>query len=317
MRWSRAWHATIPRTRRDAGCPRAILASHILASERCRTSSSVFRIASRGIRPGIQGTDRLLAGDAISPRDFRRFDGQWRPSATISTRTLVVPTARGDRRRTTRSSPSSSRGVSDGTLRVLGILVAVNQLASDGRPIRLVGIEEPETALHPAAAGALMDALREAATHTQVLVTTHGADLLDRYDPGVRSSCWSSTMIGGETRLSGIDAASRRIIQKASRHRRRPAPHGPARAGQRPISNGRRPVPSASRRQRRILIDGASPQSRRSSRAMAKSNASAPCCERLWYRRVRMATTSRCTRPIHQAQEHAPHRGRHQERPSG
>lgn len=104
-------------------------------------------------------------------------------------------------------------GVSDGTLRVLGILVAVNQLASDGEPIRLVGIEEPETALHPAAAGALMDALREAATHTQVLVTTHSADLLDRFDPE-EDHLLAVESRDGRTEIGPIDRASREVIRK-------------------------------------------------------------------------------------------------------
>jgi len=104
--------------------------------------------------------------------------------------------------------------VSDGTLRALGILVAINQLANDGRPIRLVGIEEPETALHPAASGALMDAFREAATHTQVLITTHSADLLDRYDPDEDDHLLLATMNEGATRITEIDPASKRIIRK-------------------------------------------------------------------------------------------------------
>jgi predicted ATPase len=70
--------------------------------------------------------------------------------------------------------------MSDGTLRALGTLVAVTQLAERRTPVSLVGIEEPETALHPAAARALMDALREAASHTQVIVTSHSPDLLDQ-----------------------------------------------------------------------------------------------------------------------------------------
>jgi predicted ATPase len=73
--------------------------------------------------------------------------------------------------------------MSDGTLRVLGVLVAVAQLADGSNPVRLVGIEEPETALHPAASAALMDALKEAAVQTQVVVTTHSPDLLDQIDP--------------------------------------------------------------------------------------------------------------------------------------
>jgi len=40
--------------------------------------------------------------------------------------------------------------VSDGTLRALGILAAVMQLAGRETPVRFVGVEEPEAALHPA-----------------------------------------------------------------------------------------------------------------------------------------------------------------------
>ncbi|WP_343387396.1 AAA family ATPase [Candidatus Amarobacter glycogenicus] len=46
----------------------------------------------------------------------------------------------------------------------------------------LVGIEEPEVALHPAAAGVLLDALRDASRRIQVLVTSHSPDLLDNKD---------------------------------------------------------------------------------------------------------------------------------------
>jgi predicted ATPase len=70
--------------------------------------------------------------------------------------------------------------MSDGTLRALGVLTAVFQ--GKGQSVPLVGIEEPETALHPAAAGVLLDSLREASLTTQVIVTTHSGDLLDRED---------------------------------------------------------------------------------------------------------------------------------------
>ena len=73
--------------------------------------------------------------------------------------------------------PASS--MSDGTLRTLGILLALFQGAAGESERQLVGIEEPEAALHPAAAEALMDAIREAALHVQVLVTSHSAELLD------------------------------------------------------------------------------------------------------------------------------------------
>lgn len=64
--------------------------------------------------------------------------------------------------------------MSDGTLRATGILVALFQSAPG-----LVAIEEPEIALHPAAAEALYDALSEASTTRQVLITSHSPELLD------------------------------------------------------------------------------------------------------------------------------------------
>lgn len=70
--------------------------------------------------------------------------------------------------------------MSDGTLRGLGVLTAL--LQSNGRPPTLVGVEEPEVALHPAALSVLIDAIRDAAQHTQVLVTSHSPELLDAED---------------------------------------------------------------------------------------------------------------------------------------
>ena len=104
-------------------------------------------------------------------------------------------------------------GMSDGTLRALGILVAINQLANDGRPIRLVGIEEPETALHPAAVGILMSAFREAATHTQILVTTHSADLLDEFDPD-EDHLLAVESRDGRTEIGPVNRASREAIRE-------------------------------------------------------------------------------------------------------
>lgn len=71
--------------------------------------------------------------------------------------------------------------LSDGTIRALGILVSlVSARASSSQGPSLIGIEEPETALHPAAAGALMEALSEGAESTQIIITCHSPDLLDQ-----------------------------------------------------------------------------------------------------------------------------------------
>lgn len=79
-----------------------------------------------------------------------------------------------------RNSNFDAIALSDGTIRAMGILISLVSAggAKSGGP-SLIGIEEPETALHPAAAGALMEALAEGADSTQLIVTCHSPDLLD------------------------------------------------------------------------------------------------------------------------------------------
>lgn len=107
--------------------------------------------------------------------------------------------------------------MSDGTLRALGALVAVTQPGGGVRPrvgpVRLVGIEEPETALHPAAAGTLMDALREATSHTQILLTTHSGDLLDALELPA-DGLLAVVSIDGTTRIAPVDSASTEAIRE-------------------------------------------------------------------------------------------------------
>jgi predicted ATPase len=104
--------------------------------------------------------------------------------------------------------------MSDGTLRALGILVALLQ-PTDGPAYRvpLVAIEEPEIALHPAAAGVLRDGLRDACRKTQVLVTSHSPDLLD--DPDIRAEEILPVIAEqGETRIGPLDEAGRGAIRE-------------------------------------------------------------------------------------------------------
>lgn len=105
-----------------------------------------------------------------------------------------------------------AHSMSDGTLRALGILVSVMQLANRTNPVRLIGIEEPETALHPAAAGALMDSLREATSHTQVLLTSHSPDLLDQFDPP-HDNLLVVQSKQGTTEIAPVDPASLEAIK--------------------------------------------------------------------------------------------------------
>lgn len=105
-----------------------------------------------------------------------------------------------------------AESMSDGTLRAIGILVAAAQLSELRMPLTVVGFEEPETALHPAATRALMDALREAAAQTQILVTSHSPDLLDNIDLE-RESLLAVVSQEGSTRIAPLDEASRRAIK--------------------------------------------------------------------------------------------------------
>ncbi len=105
--------------------------------------------------------------------------------------------------------------MSDGTLRALGILLAVFQARSEkpgAIPPLLIGLEEPEMALHPAAASVLLAALREASRHTQILVTSHSPDLLDNADIPV-DSLLAVENLDGLTKLGPIDEAGRSVLR--------------------------------------------------------------------------------------------------------
>jgi predicted ATPase len=104
--------------------------------------------------------------------------------------------------------------MSDGTLRALGILVALLQSRDGDRPdIPLVGIEEPEVALHPAAAGVVLDALREASAKTQVVVTSHSPDLLD--DERLETDSILAVMArDGKTLIAPLDEVGRKALRE-------------------------------------------------------------------------------------------------------
>lgn len=104
-----------------------------------------------------------------------------------------------------------AQNMSDGTLRALGVLTALFQGNKDYSP-SLVGIEEPETALHPAASAALREALTKAAAKTQVMVTSHSPDLLD--DRSILPEHILAVVSeGGETRIGPLDAASVSVMR--------------------------------------------------------------------------------------------------------
>jgi predicted ATPase len=99
--------------------------------------------------------------------------------------------------------------MSDGTLRSLGLIMAVFQKPS---PSVLV-IEEPEATIHPGALGAVLDLIRKAAKTMQVVVTTHSPELLDAKwitDANLRIISWEE----GASHLLLPSQATREAMRK-------------------------------------------------------------------------------------------------------
>ena len=105
--------------------------------------------------------------------------------------------------------------MSDGTLRAFGILLAIFQsgvMQNSQQPL-VIGLEEPEMALHPAAASTLLAALREASHTVQILVTSHSPDLLDNPDIPVESLLAVENE-DSLTRIGPIDPAGRIVLRE-------------------------------------------------------------------------------------------------------
>jgi predicted ATPase len=98
--------------------------------------------------------------------------------------------------------------MSDGTLRALGLLLAVFQV----RKPSLIFIDEPEASIHPGAAGAILDTLRHAASTMQVIVSTQSPEILDAKwieDKNVRSVIWRE----GATYVEEIPENAKRALR--------------------------------------------------------------------------------------------------------
>ncbi|MCY3550213.1 MAG: AAA family ATPase [Candidatus Poribacteria bacterium] len=105
-----------------------------------------------------------------------------------------------------------ANNMSDGTLRLLGILVALFQ-GNHGtqKRVSLVGIEEPEIAMHPAMVGALLDEFRHAAHKAQVIIITHSPDLLDEKSLDI-GSVLVVEADDGNTVIAPVDEIGRSVV---------------------------------------------------------------------------------------------------------
>ncbi len=130
--------------------------------------------------------------------------------------------------------------MSDGTLRALAALVALFQSGS----VPLAALEEPAATLHPAAAAVLLDALLEATTLRQVLVTSHNADLLD--SPQVKPANVLAVLAeNGNTRIGPLDAVGSDALEQQL-----------GTAGELLRTDQVKPDPEISKRQMRLFDEG-------------------------------------------------------------
>lgn len=106
--------------------------------------------------PGVADLDVRLARGYLATRVRRRDAGENEASSWLA-----------------------SDQESDGTLRLLGILLAIHQRPAPS----FVALEEPEVNVHPGAAAKLADCLQSVTPETQVLVTTHSPDFIDPLPP--------------------------------------------------------------------------------------------------------------------------------------
>ncbi|HLM68162.1 MAG TPA: AAA family ATPase [Longimicrobium sp.] len=105
--------------------------------------------------------------------------------------------------------PLYPANVSDGTLRMIGLLLAVYQPATPS----VLLIEEPEATIHPAAVDVVMSVLLDAAKRSQVVVTTHSPDVLDQKSlPAASLRVVARTDHG--TAIAPVAVASREAIRE-------------------------------------------------------------------------------------------------------
>ena len=152
------------------------------------TKDEIARYLAR-IVPGVSGVDAKVLGSQETLEFRQGVKGQEHPWRFLAA------------------------SMSDGTLRAFGVLLALFQgLGRNGQAPPLVGLEEPEVALHPAAAGVLLGALREASAVSQIVVTSHSPDLLD--DSKIPDeSILAVESRDGVTVIGQVDEAGRSLLR--------------------------------------------------------------------------------------------------------
>jgi predicted ATPase len=99
--------------------------------------------------------------------------------------------------------------MSDGTLLVLGVLLALYQHPSP----TLVAIEEPESTIHPAAVEVLVDIFKATSSRFQLVIATHSPDILDDKDIS-DTQIRAVELKNGKTIVNSLDHTSREAIRR-------------------------------------------------------------------------------------------------------
>ena len=97
--------------------------------------------------------------------------------------------------------------ISDGTLRMLGILTALYQHPKPA----VIALEEPELTVHPGAIPVIADAIKEASRSSQIIVSTHSTELVDHFEP---EQIRAVEMVDGVTRVSPVNAVQVRAVKE-------------------------------------------------------------------------------------------------------
>lgn len=98
--------------------------------------------------------------------------------------------------------------LSDGTLRLFGILLAAYQpRPADG----LIIIEEPEQTIYPGALTLLADVFKEVGKSTQILITTHSPHLVQQFSP---HQIRVATLENGMTKIRPIHPHQKRAVEE-------------------------------------------------------------------------------------------------------
>ncbi len=95
---------------------------------------------------------------------------------------------------------------SDGTLRALALLMALNQMPGPS----IIGVEEPELMIHPGAMGVLANVIRGTSHRSQVILTTHSPDLITNFPV---NSLRIVDLENGATKIGPVREDERQIVE--------------------------------------------------------------------------------------------------------